>query len=236
MRIWNPTQVDIADRATRLVGRIHVSDPTTPAVMAAVEPISPLGIAMAQVGLDCNAVIRAYDGTTAPVVRCVKAGEPSKHLGIGDVLDADPYGNYSFNVYAIQAAGGAGQSPGVKLENPAASGKTLVVERIVAVGSTARPINISIGNIHEAGDGGAALAATQNRNYGSATAPVALRHTIANAAGLGQFIWGWDPGILGVERVFSVPLRVPEGNGVMTRLLTSVGADSIGVNYAWREE
>jgi len=236
MRIWNPTQVDIADRATRLVGRVHISDPTVPATMAAVVVLDANPASLSINGVLAGSVPIATQGAGGVRVGAVGDGAPVRSMGVGSVLDADPYGTRTFTVFAVIAAGGAGQNPAVKLENPAASGKTLVVEKVVAVGSTVRPIVVSTGNVHEGGDAGAALGATLNRNVGNGQAPVALRHTIANSAAPGQFIWEWNPAIVSNPVSYDVPVRIPEGYGVSTYLLTSTAADTIGVNYAWREE
>lgn len=238
MRIWNPTQVNISDRATRLMGRAAIMDGTVPATVATVIPTDANPGAMPTPGLLVAAVPLVTQGAGGVRVGAVGDGAPKRSLGIGSVLDADPYSDYSFITSRSLAAGGAGQNPAVKLENPAGSGKTLVVERIYAAVSQSKVITINLGAVHEAGDGNSALNAAWNRHLGSVGAPVALLHSIANSAIVGTSIFTWYLAQANIPYMFDVPLRIDAAAnyGIAVIELGSVGADTISIDFAWREE
>jgi len=118
----------------------------------------------------------------------------------------------------------------VQLWNPAASGKIVFVDR-VHVSSNGTPSDIAIGltNVQIA----TYLQNGQNKNNVVPTSGVAELYQEGRAAFLGTKLWQSDYAYEPIEAVFSPPVRLPAGTGLIVVAL--LGNMNVQAAYQWRE-
>ena len=151
------------------------------------------------------------------------------------VMEADVYGTSSWTYQTAITGGAVGNSPAVKLENQAGTGRVVYVERIEAEMSVAGVMYVKAGVVHEAGDADAAVPIGANRRVGSAGASLALLHQIANSASPGVLMYAYGAVPVNTRKEITVPYSILEGNGILI-VGAAIGAQTLRVTFSWREE